>query len=136
MAALAALAPPITAHFNYNFSTLPASPLSFPGAVAVCAVETSYDINLGGTAELRVYEAGDPAIASEEIIWRGPDGQEVVNAEGKTSLHDKNTRLVIRNIELTDSGTYTISVEREITPRVFRTFAHTTTELNVHGKKI
>ena len=77
------------------------------GATAVCAVEPSYDINLGGIAELRVYEAGDPEIASEEIVWRGPDGQEVMNVEGKTSLHDKNTRLVIRNIELADSGTYT-----------------------------
>ena len=56
----------------------------------------------------------DPPLTSEEIIWRGPDGQEVMNVEGKTSLQDKNTRLVIRNVELADSGTYTISVEREI----------------------
>ena len=101
----------------------------------MCAVESSYDINLGGTAELCVYEAGDPPLTSEEIIWRGPDGQEVMNVEGKTSLQDKNTRLVIRNVELADSGTYTISVEREISLGEFRTFANTATELNVQGKK-
>ena len=116
-----------------NASTLPPPSI---GATAVCVVESSYDINLGGIAELRVYEAGDPPIASEEIIWRGPDGQEVMNVEGKTSLHDKNTRLVIRNIELADSGTYTISVEREISLGVYRTFASTATELNVHGKNL
>ena len=99
----------------------------------MCAVEPLKDVNLGANTELRVYVDGDPALRTEEIVWHTPLGP--VNAsDPRTSLHDSNTRLVIRNVGLGDSGTYQISIVREITFAVYQTVASTTIDLNVHGE--
>lgn len=81
--------------------------------------------------------AGNPPIARDEIEWRGPSGEMIGSAVGsRLTLHDTNTRLVLRTAELADSGTYRIDIVREFAFALYRIAASTTIDLNVLGKYI
>ena len=66
---------------------------------------------------------------TDEVVWHSPSGETITSSsDPRISLHDSNTRLVIRNVELGDSGTYQVNIRREIT------VASATIELNVLGE--
>ena len=119
--------PPLLTPFTL---TPPPSP---SGATAVCPVQASEEVTLGLTAELSIYAEAEPPLASHEIEWKRSDGTPV-STDSRVSLHDSNYRLVIRNVNLQDSGVYRIEIVRETGPVVYQVLASTAIDLNVYGK--
>lgn len=99
----------------------------------MCPVEPSEEARLGMTAPLQVYVAGDPPVASHEIMWSRMDGTAIMT-DARVSLTDSNKRLLIRNIRLEDSGMYRVDIRRQITALSFRNLATAVIDLDVHGK--
>ncbi len=99
----------------------------------MCPVDPNPEVVSGNTAELSVYAAGYPPLNSAEIRWRNPKG-ELISLDSRVSLHNSNKRLVVRNAGLSDSGSYTIEIYREVITAVFRVLAETVVQLDVHGK--
>lgn len=104
------------------------------GNAAVNPLEANKDVILGHTAVLSIYVAGDPVLASSEIVWRDPNWEHI--AGERFDLVNANTRLVISNVQLEDSGDYRIDIIREVVVGSLRSFASTTIDLNVQGMQI
>lgn len=117
------------------FSAIVCYESHFLGNAAVLAVESNKDVILGRTTDLSVYVAGAPKIGSNQVRWRTPNGDVIGPESGpRIALHDANTRLVIQNVELEDSGTYHIEIFRECMPDVqSEVCSSTTINLNVQG---
>ena len=95
-------------------------------------VQASVEVILGSTAELGVYAAAEPPLYSYEIEWKRSDSTPLPT--DRISLSDSHFQLVIRNVNLQDSGVYLIEVVREVAPVAFQVLASTTIFLDVHGK--
>ncbi len=53
--------------------------------------------------------AEDPLVASSEIIWRSPSGEQLFAGSG-FRFRNNNKQLTIQNVELTDGGIYHVSL--------------------------
>ena len=82
--------------------------------------------------ESSLYVAGDPPIASREIIWSRGNGTAIIT-DTRVSLTDSNKRLMIRNVNLDDSGVYRVDIRRQVTALAFRNLATTVIVLEVNG---
>lgn len=62
---------------------------------------------------MSVHVAGDPPIASREIVWRSPSGEVLTMGSRRVHLHASRKQLTIQDVKLTDSGTYHVSITRD-----------------------
>ena len=81
------------------------------GNAAIHPVESSKDVFVGGSVSLSVYVAGDPPIASSEIVWRSPSG-ELLTTGSRVYVPNERKQLTIQDVVLTDSGTYHVGITR------------------------
>ncbi len=81
-------------------------------------MKPTLEIDIGGSIALKVYVAGIPLVVSSEIVWYAPDTS-IITTGPRYALLDNNKRLVLRNAELGDSGTYRIDIRRLLIANVF-----------------
>ena len=105
---------------------------SLTDSAAVLAVDPIIGAVQGDTAELQVYAAADPPLASHEILWYQEGGM-AIDTDKRLSLMDSNKRLLIHNVNMKDSGVYRVDIQRQITTLAIRILATTFVYLDVQG---
>ena len=121
-------------HFFLSSFLSPSSSM-FPGALAICPVMPVYEAILGTNVSLGVFVSGQPPVNAEEIDWRDPRDQRILNASifAHQMLADNNRTLHIQDVGVSDAGIYRINLSKRI---IGNNFLNVTAsiELNVIGK--